>query len=75
MNSKKWYELAEVLGQGGQQVLIKNASTYIKVHPCCLQLIQNNDYHKDSFIKETDDREIQKQHKSQKCFKSKPLLT
>ena len=39
VNSKEWHGPAKVLGQDGQQVIIKNASTYIRVHPCHLQLI------------------------------------
>ena len=40
MDSKEWHGPAKVLGQDGQQVLVKNGSTYVRVHPCRLQLIQ-----------------------------------
>ena len=38
-DSREWHGPATVLGQGGQQVLIKNGSSYFRVHPCQLQLI------------------------------------
>ena len=42
MDSREWHGPAKVLGQDDQQVLIKNGSTYIRVHPCRLQLINQN---------------------------------
>ena len=42
IDSKEWHGPAKVLGQDGQQVLVKNGSNYIRVHPCCLQLINEN---------------------------------
>ena len=36
---KEWQGLARVLGKDGQQVLVKNRSAYVRVHPCRLQLI------------------------------------
>ena len=42
IDSKEWHGPAKVLGQDGQQVLVKNGSNYIRVHPCCLQLIHEN---------------------------------
>ena len=42
MDSREWHRPAKVIGQDGQQVLIKNGSTYIRVHCCCLQLINQN---------------------------------
>ena len=38
-DSREWHGLARVLGKDGQQVLVKNRSTYVRVHPCRLQLI------------------------------------
>ena len=40
-NSRERHGPATVLGQDGQQVLIKMGSIYIRVHPCRLQLISN----------------------------------
>ena len=37
-----WPGPAKVLGQDGQQVLIKNGSSYIRVNPCCHQFINQN---------------------------------
>ena len=39
MDSDEWHGPAKVLGQDGQQVLVKNGSRYIRVYPCRLQLI------------------------------------
>ena len=41
LDSNSWHGPAKVLGQDGQQVLVKNGSTYIRVHPCRLQLIDH----------------------------------
>ena len=37
-NDRRWKGLASVLGQDGQQVLVKHGSHYIRVHPCRLTL-------------------------------------
>ena len=37
-NSEKWKGPGTVIGQDGQQVLVKHGSTYVRVHPCRLQL-------------------------------------
>ena len=42
MDSREWHGPAKVLGQDGQQVLIKNESTYIRVQSCRPQLINQN---------------------------------
>ena len=42
-NSREWHGPTIVLGQDGQQVLVKSGSTYILVHPCRLQLISRCD--------------------------------
>ena len=39
-SNREWHGLASVLGQDGQQVLVKHGSFYIRVHPCRLQLCQ-----------------------------------
>ena len=38
-NSQEWHGPATVLGQDRRQVLVKSGITYIRVHPCRLQLI------------------------------------
>ena len=37
-SSKAWHGPGKVLGQDGQQVLIKHGSYYIRVHPCRIRL-------------------------------------
>ena len=37
-NDRQWKSLVSVLGQDGQQVLVKHGSHYICVHPCRLTL-------------------------------------
>ena len=39
--SNSWHGPAKVLGQDGQQVLVKKGSRYIRVHPCRLQFIDH----------------------------------
>ena len=41
-DSKEWKGPGKVIGQDGQQVLVKHGSTYVRVHPCRLAL-QNAD--------------------------------
>ena len=36
-----WKGPGTVIGQDGQQVLVKHSSSYVRVHPCQLQLINN----------------------------------
>ena len=38
LNEKCWKGPAVVLGQDGQQILVKHGSTYVRVHPCRLCL-------------------------------------
>ena len=38
INDKKWKGPAKVLGQDGQQVLVKHGGVYVRVHPCRLSL-------------------------------------
>lgn len=45
MDSREWHGPAKVLGQDGQQVLVKNGSIYVRVHPCRLQLVHKNYEH------------------------------
>ena len=42
MSKNEWYGPARVLKQDGQQVLVKNGNTYIKVHPSRLQFTNKN---------------------------------
>ena len=37
-NERRWRGPGKVLGQDGQQVLIKHGSTYVCCHPCCISL-------------------------------------
>ena len=39
-DSSKWHGPATVLGQDGQQVLIKHGGVYVRVHPCRLNPIK-----------------------------------
>ena len=41
INEKQWRGPGKVLGQDGQQVLVKYGSNYIRVHPCQLPLARN----------------------------------
>ena len=50
-NSREWNGPATVLGQDGQQVLVKSGSTYIRVHPCRLQPISRCDSTASSTLK------------------------
>ena len=36
-SSREWHGPGKVLGQDGQQVLVKHGSIYVRVHPCRLQ--------------------------------------
>ena len=50
-----WKGPACVTGRDGQQVLVKHGSRYIRVHPCNLQLWNNNLYEtKGSFSSDID---------------------
>ena len=41
INKKRWRGPGKVLGQDGQQVLVKYGSNYVRVHPCRLSLARN----------------------------------
>ena len=50
-----WKAPASVIGQDGQQGLVKHGSRYIRVHPCKLLLRNNNPFeNKDSFPSDID---------------------
>ena len=51
-NDSRWTGPATVIGQGGQFVLVRNQSNFIRVHPTRLQFIQNG------INEETDDKDI-----------------
>ena len=40
-NNNDWKGPGTVIGQDGQQVLAKHVSTYIRVHPCKLQMVNH----------------------------------
>lgn len=40
LDSKVWKGPATVLGQDGQQVLVKHGGVYVRVHPCRLSLVK-----------------------------------
>ena len=42
LNNHGWHGPAKVLGQDGQQVLVKHGGSYVRVHPCRLQIIDTN---------------------------------
>ena len=50
-NSREWHGPATVLGQDGQQVLVKSDSTYIQVHPYRQQFISRCDSTASSTLK------------------------
>ena len=41
-DSRAWHGPAVVLGQDGQQVLLKHGGIYVRVHPCRLNLVKSN---------------------------------
>ena len=51
-NSNSWHGPAVVLGQDGQQVLVKHGGSYVRVHPCRLTLIDK----KISSINQTENK-------------------
>ena len=51
LNEPRWKGPATVLGQDGQQVLVKNGGVYVRVHPCRLRLERKSK----SGIRVTDD--------------------
>ena len=46
-DDRKW-RVQEVLGQDGQQVLVKYSSNYVTVHTCRLSLEKNNSHNSDT---------------------------
>ena len=40
-NNNEWKGPGTVIEQDGQHVLVKHASTYIRVHPCKLQMVNH----------------------------------
>ena len=39
-NGNKWKGVGTVIGQDGQQVLVKHGGSYVRVHPCRILLEQ-----------------------------------
>ena len=52
-----WHGPGSVIGQDGQQVLVKHGSTFVRVHPCNLQLVNNTQMTDDKISK--DDKTIE----------------
>eukprot|EP00111_Clytia_hemisphaerica_P014173 TCONS_00041752-protein len=42
-DSNEWKGPGTVLGQDGQQILVKHGSHYVRVHPCRAKLVHEND--------------------------------
>ena len=40
-DDKQWHGPASVIGQDGQMVLVRHHFTWVRVHPCRLQLVEN----------------------------------
>ena len=62
-----WKEPGTVIGQDGQQVLVKHSSSsYVTVHPCQLQLINNMEENelerRESKLKEQENQIKKKDH-------------
>ena len=61
-DSSEWHGPGKVIGQIGQQVFVKHGAFYIRVHPCRLQLVdqnqptktENNSVQESSSDKQTD---------------------
>ena len=53
-DDKQWHGPATVIGQDGQMVLLRNHFTWVRVHPCRLQLVQDCQNVTESFIKSQD---------------------
>ena len=61
-----WKGPGTVIGQDGQQVLVKHSSSYVRVHPCQLQLINNMEENelvrRESKLKEQENQIKKKDH-------------
>ena len=61
-NQGSWHGPGKVLGQDGQQVLIKNGSYYIRAHKCNVRLVRE-----DTKPSENCEEEIQDQEENLEC--------
>ena len=67
----EWHGSGKVIGQDGQQVLVRHGSTCVKVHPYWLQLLKKTSNAKQSYTKATNRaHKFTKQHKSGNTRKS-----
>ena len=66
INEKRWRDPGKVLGQDGQQVLVKYGSNYVRVHPCRLSLSRNayNNLNPNAVQKSTEPSPIKDKHNS-----------
>ena len=66
-----WKGPGTVIGQDGQQVLVKHSSSYVRVHPCQLQLINNMEENelvrRESKLKEQENQIKKKDHNKTIC--------
>ena len=51
-DSNEWKGPGSVLGQDGQQILIKHGSYYVRVHPCRVKLVQSENQPEKNIVKE-----------------------
>ena len=66
INEKRWRGPGKVLGQEGQQVLVKYGSNYVRVHPCRLSLARNayNSLNPNAAQKSTEPSQIKDKNNS-----------
>ena len=62
LNSRKWSGPGTVLGQDGQQVLVKHGGIYVRVHPCRLSLENNADQRRKQSTEKTNQPSKEKCH-------------
>ena len=62
-----WKDQGIVIGQEGQQVLVKHGSAYVQVHPCRLELVERGTSFCDNdLIQKIDEIELDKTNSSKK---------
>ena len=66
INEKRWRGPGKVLGQDGQQVLVKYGSSYVRVHSCQLSLTRNanNSLNPTAVQKSTELSQVKDKHNS-----------
>ena len=64
-DSNKWKGPGKVIGQDGQQVLVKHGSVYVRVHPCRLTLkstqLQPTDFEDGGQLEHAEDAVVEKE--------------